>query len=186
MKTLSKRFSLVLAAAVLAAPMAVQASNQTPGSTASPQATEQLEKKVRHELVMLPWFSVFDNLTYRVDGGTVTLLGEVTRPTLRSSAENVVKRIEGVSKVNNQIEVLPLSPFDDSVRLRTARAIYGFPSLQRYGLGTQPSIRIIVKNGNVSLEGVVNSHGDRNLAGIRANGVFGAFSVTNNLRVVRG
>ncbi len=186
MKTLWKRFPTVLAAAIVAAPMIVQASKQTPSSAPSPQTAEQIEKHVRHELVMLPWFSVFDNLSFNVNGDTVTLMGEVTQPTLRSSAENVVKQVEGVTKVKNEIEVLPLSPFDDSIRWRTARAIYGYPALQRYGLGTQPSIRIIVKNGNVSLEGVVNSEADRNLAGIRANGVFGTFKVTNNLKVVHG
>ena len=186
MKRISSKFSRVLAAALVALPLTLTASTGTPGSGVSPQTTEQIEKKVRHELLMLPWFSVFDNLSYKVDGDTVTLLGEVTRPTLRSSAENVVKQVEGVAKVNNRIEVLPLSPFDDSIRWRTARAIYGFPSLQRYGLGTQPSIRIVVKNGNIALEGVVNSEADRNLAWIRANGVTGAFSVTNNLRVVKG
>jgi len=108
------------------------------------------------------------------------------RPVLKSDAENVVKRIAGVSKVTNNIEVLPLSPFDDHNRLATARAIYGDSVLgTRYGLGAVPSIHIIAKNGNVRLEGVVSSEMDKNIAGIRANGVPGVFSVENALRVVR-
>lgn len=144
-----------------------------------------LQRKVRHELVMMPYLGVFDNLSYRIDSGVVTLLGEVTRPTLKSDAQRLVSRVEGVKAVVNEIEVLPLSPFDDSIRRATYRAIYGYGPLQRYGMGTQPSIRIIVKNGNVSLEGVVNSIMDRSLANIRANQVPGVFSVSNDLQVVR-
>jgi hyperosmotically inducible periplasmic protein len=142
-----------------------------------------IAEQVRHQLVMLPYYSIFDDFGFQVDGSTVTLYGHVVRPVLKSDAENVVKRIEGVTQVVNKIEVLPLSPFDDRIRLREARAIYSFPSLQRYGLGTQPSIHIIVANGHVTLTGVVNTASDRNVAGIRANGVSGVFSVTNNLQV---
>lgn len=159
-----------------AAPALMQAST---GSA----ALSPLENKVRHELVMLPYLNVFDNVSYRVEGGTVTLFGQVTDPVLKSDAGNVVKRIEGVARVNNQIEVLPLSSFDNRIRWQTYRAIYGFPSLQRYGLGVVPSIHIIVKNGNVTLAGVVANEGDRNVAYIRANGVPGVFSVTNQLEV---
>lgn len=141
-----------------------------------------LAERIRKELVTLPYYSLFDNMAFRVEGGKVTLLGQVTRPTLQSSAGNVVKRLEGVTEVVNQIEVLPLSPFDDGIRLRVARAIYGSSSLSRYGLGTQPSIRIIVKNGDVTLEGVVLNEGDRTVANLKANGVFGVFKVNNNLR----
>jgi hyperosmotically inducible periplasmic protein len=140
-------------------------------------------KKVRHGLVMMPYVTIFDNLSYKVDGGTVTLYGKVTRPVLKDDAGRLVSRIEGVEHVDNQIEVLPLSPFDNQIRHATARAIYGYPMLNRYGWGTQPSIRIIVENGHVTLEGVVNSQTDRNVAGIRANSVPGVFSVTNDLRV---
>lgn len=133
---------------------------------------------------MLPYFGVFDNIEYRVDGETVTLLGDVTRPTLKSDAENVVKDIEGVQHVVNRIEVLPPSPMDDQLRLALYRAIYGFPALEKYALGVQKPIRIIVKNGHATLEGVVDSEADKNLAGVRANAVPGIFSVTNNLRVV--
>jgi len=146
------------------------------------RATERIKKEVRHELLMLPYLGVFDNLAYKVDGSTVTLLGQVTRPTLKSDAGRAVKGIEGVDKVDNQIEVLPVSPSDDRLRVRLYRAIYS-GSLQRYSLGVQQPIRIIVKNGHVTLEGVVDNEGDKNIAGIRANGVPGIFSVTNSLQV---
>jgi hyperosmotically inducible protein len=170
---MKRLMTAVMAAALVAAP-ALMAS----GTTLTP-----LENKVRHELVMLPYVGVFDNISFRVDNGTVTLFGEVTRPVLKSDAANAVKRIEGVSRVDNQIEVLPLSSFDDRIRLQTYRAIYRAGSLYRYGMGTNPSIRIIVKNGNVKLEGIVSNEGDRNLAFIRANAVPGVFRVTNDLRV---
>ena len=143
----------------------------------------RLEQQIRKELITLPWFSVFDTLSYRVDGSTVTLYGHVTRPTLRSSAENVVKRLEGIETIKNEIEVLPLSPFDDRIRWSVYRSVYGYGPLQRYSLNPVAPIRITVKNGNVTLSGVVATEMDRNLAYIRANGVFGAFSVTNNLQV---
>jgi hyperosmotically inducible protein len=142
-----------------------------------------IAKEVRHELVMLPFLDVFDNLSYGVDGGVVTLSGQVTRPTLRSDAENAVKRIEGVERVDNQIEVLPGSFHDDRLRLSLYRAIYGYPSMNRYALPVLKPIRIIVKNGHVTLEGVVDNQADKQIANIRANGVHGVFSVTNNLRV---
>ena len=141
-----------------------------------------LAERIRKELVTLPFYGIFDNMAFRVEDGKVTLLGQVTRPTLKSSAANVVKRLEGVTAVTNDIEVLPLSPFDDRIRLRVARAIYGSTPLSRYGLGAQPSIRIIVKNGDVTLEGVVLNEGDRTIANLNANTVSGVFSVTNHLR----
>jgi hyperosmotically inducible protein len=154
-------------------------------SQAPARSTERITREVRHELLMLPYLGVFDNLAYKVDGYNVTLVGQVTRPTLKSDAENVVKRIEGVEHVDNQIEVLPPSPMDDRLRRQLYRAIYGFPALQKYALGVQQPIRIIVKAGKVTLEGVVDNEGDKNIANIRANGVPGVFSVTNNLQVVK-
>jgi hyperosmotically inducible protein len=150
------------------------------------RSQERITKEVRHELLMLPYFGVFDNIAYKVDGGTVTLLGQVARPSLKSDAENAVKHIEGVDRVDNQIEVLPTSPMDDGLRRRLYRAIYGYPALEKYAMGVQKPIRIIVKNGHVTLEGVVDNEGDKNFAGMRANGVPGIFSVTNNLRVESG
>lgn len=144
---------------------------------------DRIIRQVRHELVMLPYYGVFDNLSYRVNGRTVTLLGQVTRPTLKNDAEGVVRQIEGVETVDNQIEVLPLSPFDDDIRLAVFRAVYSQPGLDRYALMAVPSIHIIVANGNVKLEGVVANDADKNRANIVANGVSGVFSVVNNLRV---
>lgn len=143
-------------------------------------------EKVRKELVTLPYFTIFDNLSFRVDGSTVTLMGSVTRPTLKSSAERVVARVSGVEQVVNNVEVLPLSPFDNRIRIAVARAVYGQSALNRYALGANPPIRIIVKNGEVTLEGIVNNEMDRNIAFIAANGVSGVFKVTNNLRTERG
>jgi len=155
----------------------------TSDRTAGGAPNARISREVRHELVMLPYYGVFDDLGYRVDGNTVTLFGDVTRPTLKSDAENVVKRIEGVDRVVNNINVLPPSPQDDQIRMATYRAIYGFPSLNRYALSAVPSIHIIVSGGRVTLTGVVANEGDKNTAGIQANGVPGVFSVTNNLRV---
>ncbi len=142
-----------------------------------------LRREVRHQLVMLPYYSVFDNLEYKVEGYTVELSGQVARPTLKSDAENVVKRVEGVEKVVNRIEVLPLSFYDDRIRRAEYRAIYRNPQLDRYALQPVPPIHIIVKNGNVTLVGVVANEMDKNIAFLKANGVPGVFSVINDLRV---
>jgi hyperosmotically inducible protein len=149
----------------------------------SPRSQERITREVRHELLMLPYFGVFDNIAFKVDGYNITLLGQVVRPSLKSDAENAVKHIEGVERVENQIEVLPPSPMDDGLRIRLYREIYGYPALEKYAMGVQKPIRIIVKNDHVTLEGVVDSEADKNLVGLRANGVPGIFSVTNNLRV---
>jgi hyperosmotically inducible protein len=161
----------------------IVAALTTTAAMAAPPTLSPLENHVRHELVMLPYLNVFDDISFRVDGNTVTLFGEVTRPALKSDAENVVKRVEGVARVENQIEVLPLSRIDDGIRLQEARAIYGYPALQRYGMGTQPSIHIIVKNGNVTLMGFVSTDMDKQLAFMRANGVPGVFAVNNQLQI---
>jgi hyperosmotically inducible protein len=143
-----------------------------------------LIREVRHRLVMLPYYGVFDDLGFTVNGSTVTLEGQVAQPVLKDDAERTVKKIEGVNKVVNNIEVLPLSPNDDRIRRAVYRAIFADENFAtRYGFSAVPSIHIIVKNGNVRLEGVVSSEFDRNLAGMKANGVPGAFSVVNDLRV---
>lgn len=160
------------------------AAQDTQRSQPSAKSEDRIIREVRHELLMLPYFGVYDYIAFKVDGATVTLIGQAVRPTLRSDAENAIKRIEGVEKVDNQIEVLPPSPTDDRLRTRLFRAIYQYPALQKYELGVQKPIRIIVKNGRATLEGVVDTEGDKNLAGLRANGVSGLFSVTNNLQVV--
>ena len=173
-------------AITLALLTAVALSQNAPAQRDQPSARsqERIEKEVRHELLMLPYFGVFDNIAYKVDGYNVTLVGQVVRPSLKSDAENVVKHIEGVEHVDNKIEVLPPSPMDDRLRIELFRAIYGFEPLQKYALGVQKPIRIIVKNGHVSLEGVVDNDGDKNLVNIRANSVPGIFSVDNHLQVV--
>jgi hyperosmotically inducible protein len=157
----------------------------TPKQAQRDPAHEQayLTKEVRHELVMLPYLSVFDNLEYKVDGTKVTLLGQVVRPTLKDDAGRVVKSIEGVTEVDNQIQVLPLSPFDDGIRHQEFRAIYGYPALSRYAEGAIPQIHIIVNSGHVTLEGIVDTQADKDVAGLRANSVPNVFSVTNNLQV---
>lgn len=142
-----------------------------------------LSNQVRHQLVMLPFYSVFDNLQYKVEGGKVTLLGQVRLPNVKSDAEYAVKHIEGVEAVDNQIQVLPTSFNDDRIRRAEFRAIYSFPGLQMYALRSVPTIHIIVDNGHVTLEGSVARESDKDAAGIRANAVPGTFSVTNNLRV---
>ena len=146
-------------------------------------STDRLVKEVRHELVMLPYYNVFDDLSYRVDGSKVTLFGSVTQPVLKSDAEKAVKRVEGVTQVDNQIEVLPLSPMDDQIRRAVYRAVFSKPGMEKYQLGAVPPIHIIVKNGNVRLVGPVDSEADKNLAGIAANTVSGVFKVQNELRV---
>ena len=171
--------TLAVAGAVLASIPSFAASN----TLAAPETQAQLAEKVRHELAMLPYFNIYDDLSFRLENGKVVLMGEVTRPTLRSDAEAVVKHIAGVTGVENGIEVLPLSSFDNGIRVRVARAVYGQSALNRYALGARPPIHIIVKNGNVTLEGAVANAADRNIAGIQANGVSGVFHVTNNLRV---
>ena len=166
----------------LGAPLTLVARTQRPVPA---RAVERIARQVRHEILMLPYFNVFDNITYKVDGYNVTLMGAVTQPVLKKQVENVVKKIEGVQQVDNQIEVLPTSGMDDQLRLRLFHAIYDYEPLQRYAMTVVRPIRIIVKNGHVTLEGVVDSEGDKNLVNIRANGVSGVFSVKNNLKVVK-
>jgi hyperosmotically inducible protein len=176
-------FTTLSSIAALANPAPQDQDNRQAGSL-SQKGTDRVTKEVRHELVMLSFYGVFDNLAYRVDpDGTVTLLGQVSRPSLKSDAENAVKRIEGVEKVVNTIEVLPTSINDDRIRRDTYRAIYGNDTLSQYQLRAVPPIHIIVNNGHVTLEGVVGRQMDKQIAGTQANQVQGTFSVTNNLQV---
>lgn len=175
---------LICAAGLAAKEKAPQTPQHQDAYVPGSAAESRIAREVRHQLVMLPYFGVFDDLGFTIEGGTVTLVGEVTRPTLKADAAAAVKGVEGVTQVVNNIEVLPLSPNDDRIRRATYRAIYGDAVLSmRYGYRALPSIHIIVKNGNVRLEGVVANEGDRNLAGIRASSVAGAFSVVNDLRL---
>ena len=184
MKAMMNKVFAAVAALVVAASVATAAPAEQPGQRV---AYEQLAKQVRKELVTLPWYGVFDNLEYSIDGSTVTLSGQVVQPSTRKDAERRVRKLAGVSRVVNNIEVLPLSPFDDSIRANTYRALFGWNSpLFRYGQGVNPSIHIVVDGGHVTLEGVVSTEGDRQLAFMRVNSVPGVFSVTNNLRTERG
>ena len=176
--------SVVVVTLIASMTVLANAEPQDQAGSLSPKGVDRIVREVRHELVMLPFYGVFDNLSYKVDpDGTVTLLGQVARPVLKSDAENAVKRIEGVEKVVNNIEVLPTSGNDDRIRRAVYRAIYGNSVLSQYQLRAVPPIHIIVNNGHVSLEGVVARSMDKQVAGMQANGVSGVFSVSNNLRV---
>ena len=150
----------------------------------SQRALDRITREVRHELLLLPYYGVFDNLAYKVSpDGTVTLLGQVANPVLKSGTGNVVKKIEGVDHVDNQIEVLPTSTMDDGIRRAVYRAIYGNEVLSQYAIRAVPPIHIIVKNGNVTLEGVVARQMDKQIAEMQAKSVPNVFSVTDNLQV---
>lgn len=165
--------------------MAMAAMMTLPAAAAVGPEMTRLEAQIRKEIVTLPYYSLFDHIEFKVQDGKATLMGKVNRPTLKKSIERVVKDVEGVTSIDNQIEVLPLSPNDDRIRVDVYRAIYYNPMFNRYAIQAVPPIHIIVENGDVTLEGVVNSESEKDLAGIRANGVAGVFSVTNNLRVDR-
>ncbi|MGH9559510.1 MAG: BON domain-containing protein [Bryobacteraceae bacterium] len=143
----------------------------------------KIAQEVRHQLLSLPYYNVFDDLAYRVDGTRVTLFGQVVRPLLKDEAASAVKKIEGVTAVDNQIEILPVSGNDQQLRLALFHAIYSRPELQRYAIAAVPAIHIIVKNGNATLLGSVSSQADKNIAGIAASGVPGVFKVANGLMV---
>ncbi|MCA1616190.1 MAG: BON domain-containing protein [Acidobacteria bacterium] len=178
MKNVMYRFSALAGALLLTASFAVAAPEQGVGL-----AQQRITKSVRKALVTLPFYGVFDNLTYRVDGDTVTLYGHVVRPSTREDAERRVSKLDGVARVVNQIEVLPLSSFDDSIRARAYRTVFGTAGLYRYAMGANPSLHIVVNRGQLTLEGVVGSEADSRFAYIAARQVPGVFSVTNNLRV---
>jgi hyperosmotically inducible periplasmic protein len=154
----------------------------SPALAQTPTA-EAVAENLRSDLVTLPYYGVFDHLAFRMEGRTVVLQGKVTRPSLKRAAEAVALDVRGIEEVDNQIEVLPASPMDDELRAALYRAIYGDMGLQRYGLGASPSIRIIVDRGNVSLEGIVNSEGDKARAEAQARSVGGTFQIKNNLQV---
>lgn len=174
MKHVLSRLTALAAAMLLAASFAAAA----PGASAKPTS-----KSIRRALVMLPYYGVFDNLAYNVaPDGTVTLSGQVVRPSTKKDAEYSVRRVAGVTRVMNEIEVLPLSSFDDAIRESAYRTIFDTGGLYRYALGANPSLHIVVNRGHLTLEGVVANELDRRLAYSAARSVSGAFSVTNNLR----
>jgi len=168
---------MVLGAALLSAQVGFAAV------PASDTAMARTEQQVRKEILMLPNYNVFDTFSFRLDGDKVTLTGKVTRPVLKTDAENAVKRVEGITAVNNQIEVLPLSPNDDRLRLSLYRAIYGHSTLETLAIRAVPPIHLIVENGHVTLEGAVPNAAAKSIAEVQANSVSGVFSVTNNLLV---
>jgi hyperosmotically inducible protein len=170
--------ALFIVTAMMALSLFASAQKMATGSE------EQIQTEVRHQLNMMPYVTAFDYIAYKIDGRNITLVGQVTKPVVKSDAENAVKHVEGVEHVDNQIEVLPPSSQDDRIRIRLFRAIYGYPQLQKYELGTTKPIRILVKSGHVTLAGIVDNDGDKNVANIRANSVPGIFSVDNQLQVV--
>lgn len=171
----------VLLAGALMAGSALAAHKTDP---ATPRTDTDISKSVQHEILMYPYYSIFDEIGYSVQNGQVTLTGDVTQPVKKSDIKGIVSRIPGVEGVNDQIQVLPLSPNDNLLRREVATAIYRFPALSRYGMGTHPSIHIIVDNGHVTLTGVVDTQNDKDLAGIRASSAGMSFGpVVNDLQV---
>jgi hyperosmotically inducible protein len=150
----------------------------------APSSDEALAKQVRHEIVMYPHYTIWDEIDFQVNHGSVELIGEVNQPYKKSELGKIVAHVPGVESVTNQLEVLPLSPMDDRLRLQVARAIYRDSALSRYGQGVLPSIHIIVDNGHVTLAGVVANDFDKQVAGVRASSVGLSFGpVKNDLRV---
>jgi hyperosmotically inducible protein len=189
-RSLLGRLVIALAVVLGAAANINAAQGKTPGQLKSPAARDirqmqTLKEEIRHQLITLPYYSVFDWLQAEVKpGGSVTLTGEVTRPTLKDDAGARVKGLEAVSQVTNNIEVLPLSPMDDDLRIALYRAIFRFDSpLFRYGTQSVPPIHIIVKNGHVTLKGIVLNQGDSQLAYMAAQGIPGVFEVKNELQI---
>lgn len=178
-RTCSLKFLFAIA---LVGMMGVLSANLS--ATTNPKAMT-LSDQVHHQLVMLPWYGVFDNLEYQVNGSEVILTGQMTseHAITKDDAERAVKSIPGVTRVVNNIEVLPPSPFDNQIRRAEYRAVFSRGDLGRYTMGAIPQVHIIVKGGHVSLEGTVMNQMDKNMAGIVANTVSGVFSVENNLRI---
>jgi hypothetical protein len=185
MKRFFPRIQWVVAAALIAAPALVQASVHPPSAPATEAEFQQQVRRQMGMLAALPHFTIFDDVGCKIDGRNVTLYGEVTPfgSDLKANAERLVKSVPGVGTVTNHIEILPLSPFDQQIRIAEARAIFSQPTLSRYAEDPFPPIHIIVKNSNVTLTGVVETQNDKNLAGIRAYTVPNVFSVTNDLQV---
>jgi hyperosmotically inducible protein len=182
-KALRVLIAMFFGLGIMGTAFAVDQASQTVVSSGDTRFEQRLSGEVRHELAMIPQFTLFDNLAYRVDGGTVTLSGQVRDAIVKDSAEKRIKRLEGVTSVDNQIEILPASFNDDRIRRQVARAVFNDARLSTYAIQPVPPIHIIVKNGHVNLEGVVRTQTDKDDAFIRANGVPGVFSVQNNLQV---
>lgn len=179
--------NLVLGLGVAALSLFLSVGAMASEPTISERGIARIQKQVLHQLNMLPYVNAFDYMTFTVDAnGTVTLNGAVTNSVVKSDATNAVKRVEGVENVDNKIQVLRVSFFDNGLRVRLFRTIYGYGPLQHYGVGANKSIRIIVDNGHVTLWGMVDNNADKIIAGMRAGEVPGVFSVENQLQVVKG
>jgi hyperosmotically inducible protein len=181
MKTFKNRLAALALFVAVAASAATTVGASPLAESGQGFDAQQVSKRVRKELVTLPYYGVFDNLAYKVEGDTVTLYGQVVRPSTRSDAARRVAKIKGVQRVVNNIEVLPLSGFDDGIRAEAYRTIFNTSSLYRYGMGSNPSLHIVVNRGHLTLEGVVGSRMDKQLAEFAARSIPGVFSVTNNL-----
>jgi len=178
--------ALASATLLMAAPGGSAASNLAvpqDGAGGNAKYGTYLNKEVHHRLAMLPWYGVFDNLEYSINGNNVTLSGQVVRPSTKRDALAAIKHIEGVGNVVDNITVLPPSGFDNQIRRAEYRAIFSEAQLSGYSMGVNPSIHIIVNNGHVTLVGYVDNETDVHLATLRANSVPNVFSVTNNLKV---
>ncbi|MGA2270216.1 MAG: BON domain-containing protein [Bryobacteraceae bacterium] len=170
----------LMAAALLAG----AAAASTKGSANLPQSDSDIAKQVRHEVMMYPYYTLWDDISFSVVNGNVDLMGAVNQPFKKQDIERLVRKVPGVASVTNEIKVLPLSSMDDRVRMQVARAIYRDPNLSRYAMGAVPAIHIIVDNGHVTLTGVVNNGMEKQIAGMRASGAGLSFGpVTNNLVV---
>ena len=169
----------LMAAALLAG----AAAASTKGSANLPQSDSDIARNVRHEVVMYPQYSIWDDISFRVAGGTVSLTGEVNQPFKKQDIERLVRKVPGVASVTNDIKVLPLSSMDDRLRLQVANAIYRDPILSGYAMGAVPAIHIIVENGHVTLTGMVNSNMEKQIAGMRAASSLSFGPIVNNLVV---
>ena len=180
-----QRIHMGFAAAMILALASLAGVQSAQAATATSSASASITSQVRHSLAMLPWYGVFDNLAFQVNGTEVTLMGQLTseHAVTKEDAENAVRHIPGVTSVTNQIEVLPPSMFDNQIRRAEYRTVFSQGDLGRYTMGALPQVRIVVKNGHVTLEGVVMNQMDKAMAGIFANTVPGVFSVTNNLQI---
>ncbi len=180
---MKKALNLVLATALALGAGSAFASSTADLRSGDARMQQRLYGEVHHALAMIPQLTIFDNLAYSVNGDTVTLYGQVRDALIKDVAQSSVKRLEGVQHVDNKIEVLPASFNDDRIRRQVAVALFRDPRLSRYAMDPLPPIRIIVKNGQVNLEGIVATQTEKDDAFIRANGVPGVFSVENHLQV---
>lgn len=183
MKTIKAKITTLAIALMISAVSAISPAGAFAAS--APPDALQMQNQIRKEILKLPYYGIYDSIGFEVDGEVVTLHGAVVRPTTRSDAARRVAKLPGVDQVINKIEVLPLSRFDDTIRLRVRRSLANTAGLYRYVWHNNSAIHIIVKNGHVRLEGNVSNEGDRRLATFAVNNVPGVFSVTNNLRVAR-